>query len=96
MSDCLVNSQKLWDKELNKYYRLLLTKLDAPGQKKLKETQKQWIIFRDNEIKFISEAYGKREGTMWVITVADKVNQLIRQRAVDLIEYWATLTENSN
>ena len=96
MSDCLVSAQNLWDKELNKYYQLLLTKLDAKGQNKLKETQKQWIVFRDHEIKFISETYGNREGTMWIIIVADKINQLVRQRAVDLIGYYETLSENSN
>jgi uncharacterized protein YecT (DUF1311 family) len=96
MSDFLVSAQKLWDIELNKYYRLLLTKLDAKGQMKLKETQKQWIIFRDQEIKFISEAYGTRDGTMWIIIVADKINQLIRQRAVDLIGYYERLFANSN
>lgn len=96
MSDCFANAQDLWDKELNKYYQLLLTKLDATGRKKLKETQKQWIIFRDQEIKFISEAYGNRDGTMWIIIVADKINQLIRQRAVDLISYYETLSANSN
>jgi uncharacterized protein YecT (DUF1311 family) len=96
MTDCFVSAQNLWDKELNKYYQLLLTKLDATGQKKLKVTQKQWIIFRDQEIKFISETYGNRDGTMWIIIVAEKINQLIRQRAVDLIGYYETLPENSN
>ena len=93
MNDCLVKSQELWDKELNKYYKLLNSKLDSAGQRKLKEAQKQWLNFRDKEIQLISDAYGKRDGTMWIIVTADKINQLVRQRAVDMIEYYETLTQ---
>jgi uncharacterized protein YecT (DUF1311 family) len=92
MADCLATAEDLWDKELNKYYRLLLLKLDTLGQKRLKESQKQWLIFRDNEIKFISRAYGNQDGTMWIIIRADRIAQLVRRRAVDLIEYYEMLT----
>ncbi len=93
MGDCFIKSQDLWDKELNKYYKLLLSVLDTSAQQKLKEAQRQWILFRDKEIQLIHDAYGSNDGSMWNLAIADRINQLIRQRAVDLIGYYETLTQ---
>lgn len=94
IKECFGNAQVLWDKELNKYYQLLLSKLDSTGQATLKLSQRQWIIFRDNEIKFLLETYGRKDGQMWDIMIAERAHQLIRQRAVDLMNYYETFDVN--
>jgi uncharacterized protein YecT (DUF1311 family) len=94
MSDCLQRAESSWDKELNNYYRLLLTKLDTIGRKNLRESQRQWLIYKDKEIIFLSEVYSKKEGTMWDLLITDKQMQITRQRAIELSGYYDTLMQN--
>jgi len=94
MSDCLQKAESNWDKELNKYYKLLLTKLDSVGQKNLRESQREWIVYKDKEVNFFSEVFSKKDGTMWNLLIADKRMQIIRQRAIELSDYYETLTQN--
>ena len=55
-----------WDKELNRVYRDLLTKLKDPDKNRLKEPQRAWIKFQEAEVKWLwSEAmYG--QGGTWL------------------------------
>jgi uncharacterized protein YecT (DUF1311 family) len=91
---CLQKAEMNWDAELNKTFRLLLSKLDSSDQRKLREAQRQWIIYKDKEIKFFTDVYGKQDGTMWNLSISDKRMQLIRQRTVELLDYYEILTQN--
>jgi len=91
---CLQKAEMNWDAELNKTFKLLLAKLDSSEQKELRESQRQWIIYKDKEIKFFTDIYGKRDGTMWNLAISDKQMQLIRQRTIELLDYYETLTQN--
>jgi uncharacterized protein YecT (DUF1311 family) len=94
MISCLQKAEMNWDAELNKTFKLLLTKLDSNDQRKLRESQRQWLIYKEKEIKFFTDVYGQRDGTMWNLTISDKRMQLIRQRTVELLDYYETLTQN--
>ena len=94
MISCLEKAEKDWDNELNKYYKLLLNKLDTADQKNLKESQRQWIIYRDKEINFFSTLYSKKDGSMWNVSIADNRMQIIRKRAIELLEYYEAITQN--
>lgn len=94
MSDCLQKAESNWDKELNKYYKLLLAKLDTSAQKYLRESQRQWLMYKDKEVNFFSEVFSKKDGTMWNLFIADKRMQIIRQRAIELSDYYDTLNQN--
>lgn len=94
MVSCTMNAEKKWDNELNKYYKLLLSKLDSTGQSALRESQRQWLLFRQKETTFYMKVYGSNEGTMWRIIIADKHMGLIKQRAVELTEYYEMLTQH--
>ena len=48
---CYYKATLLWDKELNKYYKLLMGKLHKKQQVNLKLAQIKWVKFRDAEIK---------------------------------------------
>lgn len=43
-----------YDKLLNKYYKMLMTKLSIADQETLKLAQRNWIQYRDSEIKLIN------------------------------------------
>ena len=94
MINCLQKAETDWDKELNKYYKLLLIKLDTSQQKKCRDAQRQWLMYKDKEVKFFSDIFSKKDGSMWNLLIADKRMQIIRQRAVELIGYYETLTQN--
>ena len=94
MITCLQKAETDWDKELNKYYKLLLIKLDTSQQKKCRDSQRQWLIYKDKEVNFFTDIFSKKDGSMWNLLIADKRMQIIRQRVVELIGYYETLTQN--
>ncbi|AOC93506.1 hypothetical protein BB050_00350 [Flavobacterium anhuiense] len=66
MCNCTIQARESWDKELNKYYNLLKTKLPKEAFETLKESQKQWLVYRYKEYSFISKYfYEVKQGTMW-------------------------------
>lgn len=92
MCNCTIKATESWDKELNKYYSLLKTKLPKEAFEILKESQKQWISYRDKEYTFISKFYYEvKEGTMWYAVAANKKKEIVKTRAIELKEYYEML-----
>jgi uncharacterized protein YecT (DUF1311 family) len=92
MCNCTIKARESWDKELNKYYGLLKTKLPKEAFEILKESQKQWMSYRDKEYAFISKFYYEiKEGTMWYAVAEDKKKEIVKARAVELEEYYEML-----
>ncbi len=90
--NCIQTAMEEWDAELNKYYKLLMNTLNTDEQEKLRAAQRQWITFRDKEFEFIETMYENMDGTMWKIVAADSRNSFVKQRALELISYYDTLT----
>jgi uncharacterized protein YecT (DUF1311 family) len=65
--------------------------LNIDEQEKLRAAQQQWLVFRDNEFEFIEKFYRNMEGTMWKIVEADRRNNIVRQRVLELTSYYDTL-----
>lgn len=85
MLECSIKVGKSWDKELNKYYNLLAAKLPKDAFEILKASQKEWIIYRDKEFKFISKLYYEvKDGTMWYGFAENKKKEIIKTRALEL------------
>jgi uncharacterized protein YecT (DUF1311 family) len=92
MCNCTIDARESWDKELNKYYNLLKTKLPAAAFAVLKESQKEWMIYRDKEYAFISKFYYEvQEGTMWYAVAEGKKKELVKTRAIELQQYYKML-----
>ncbi len=92
MCNCTIKARESWDKELNKYYGLLKTKLPKEAFEILKESQKQWINYRDKEYLFISKFYYEvKEGTMWFAVAENKKKEIVKERALELEEYYRML-----
>jgi uncharacterized protein YecT (DUF1311 family) len=91
MTACSIRAGKEWDKELNKNYRLLMSKLSGDEKEELKNAQRNWILYRDKEMEFASIMYINLEGTMWRIVLADRETEMTRQRALELKVYYDNL-----
>jgi uncharacterized protein YecT (DUF1311 family) len=92
MCNCAIQARESWDKELNKYYSLLKTKLPKEAFETLKESQKQWLVYRDKEYVFISKYfYEVKQGTMWYAVSESKKRDIVKTRAVELEGYYKML-----
>jgi uncharacterized protein YecT (DUF1311 family) len=75
---------KLWDAELNRCYGELKKRLKPQAFAALQSAQRQWLAYRDEQLKYIVEFYGKFDGTMYIPKSAEASMQVIRQRALEL------------
>lgn len=92
MRHCIIKAKEDWDKELNTYYNLLKNKPSKSAFESLKESQKQWLIYRDNEFAFISIFYFEvKEGTMWYIVAENMKKEIVKNRALSLQIYYENL-----
>lgn len=90
---CIDSAYKKWDDELNNNYQRLMDLLDDEAKNKLKESERKWAEYRDLEFKNIESIYSKKEGTMYLPMMAiDKMN-VIKKRALQLMDYYQLVTE---
>ncbi|MDL2215358.1 DUF1311 domain-containing protein [Dysgonomonas sp. OttesenSCG-928-M03] len=91
MVHAMVVMEEDYDKLLNKYYKMLLDKMKTQEDKNvLIETQRNWIKFRDSEIKLIytiSRDTYTGGGTMWRLVSASSVAELTKQRLIEIYNY---------
>ena len=88
MINCAVRAKDAWDKELNKYYNLLLATLSKDEKDKLRTAQRKWLLFRDSESTFSAIMYRNMQGTMWSIAKVNADVSVIKQRALELKTYY--------
>ena len=72
---------------LDAVYRRVMVKLDAAGQKSLKEAERSWIKWRDDEAMLIARVGGAVGGSGIRVDFADAQLKLINQRIEVLSEY---------
>lgn len=83
---------ELWDRELNKYYNLLVTELPKDSVKLLRESQRLWLRDRDKTIELNSALldlrYKEVQGTIYSAMRANDADRaivpVVRQRALFL------------
>jgi uncharacterized protein YecT (DUF1311 family) len=78
---------KLWDKELNRVYGELLQQLPKEDKSALKDSQQEWIKFRDRNLQLIQVVYGNAEGTMYHVFAARAALEVVKSRVLDLRSY---------
>ncbi|HEU4510019.1 MAG TPA: lysozyme inhibitor LprI family protein [Pyrinomonadaceae bacterium] len=77
-----------WDKELNRVYSELLTKLKASDRSRLRQAQSAWVRFRDAEIKWLwSRAMYGEGGTLAPVVISDIGRGLLKERVCQLQRY---------
>ncbi len=76
------------DKELNKTYGLLKSKLAVKRQEELKISQRHWIKFRDAEFELINNNWSRSDfGSSFAISRGDYSSSIIRNRLMQLFHY---------
>lgn len=83
--DTQIDSLKLWDAEMNRVYGKLKKQLKPATFAALQVAQRDWLKYRDSQIKFLDELYSEFEGTMYIPMHAAAVKQITRARALELI-----------
>jgi len=83
-----------YDRLLNKYYKLLLSRLDKKDQAKLKQSQRNWITLRNSERKLSSALTAENYsggGTIQRLFYADWNAGFTAHRVEELINYLTRL-----
>lgn len=96
MIQATIEARDSYDKLLNKYYKLLITKLNTADKECLKQTQRNWIVFRDSEIRLfnvLSKDEYSGGGTIQRTIVSGEVLDLTVKRVLDIFGYLIGITE---
>ena len=75
------------NKRLDAIYKQLVGKLEPDGQKALKEAERSWIKWRDDEAMLIARVGGATGGSGLRVDFANAQLKLINQRIEVLNEY---------
>ena len=86
MRMCTSQALDKWDKELNMVYKELMKKLSPEEKELLKQSQLQWIKFRDAEFKFLDNLYLGTGTIIPVMIMGDKLD-IVSERVKILEKY---------
>ncbi len=77
---------EMWDEAMNKVYQEVMTALKSNKEAKdsLKQAQRAWIAFRDEEFKLLGAVYGAKSGTMYMPLLASSLMEFVKRRTVEL------------
>lgn len=89
---CEYTARIAWEKEIDKYYGLLIGAVKPDAKKLLKTAQKNWIAYRDEEMAFTGSLYKNMESKAWLVIHAARLTTLMRTRALELQEYYEMAT----
>jgi uncharacterized protein YecT (DUF1311 family) len=96
MTKATYDSEIEYDKLLNKYYQILIKKLNDSDKEILKQSQRNWIQYRNSERKLNNEI-AKDEysggGTMQRIIVASGYFEITKKRVIELFGYLGRFNE---
>ena len=93
MLRCTNIAEIAWDKEMNKYYNLLMKKLSPEQKNELLKAQKSWLGFRYNSFTFINNSIREKQGTMYLNVASGHRREIVKQRALQLKEYYNIISE---
>lgn len=82
MRECLDERYAQANRELNRAYTQLRSKLDTPRQATLRDAQRAWIAFRDTSAEF--EAGEEKGGSLYSITYLSVLLSKTEQRVDEL------------
>ena len=94
MSDCTRQAARMWDAEMNKAYNKLLNLLGPTKSQALRESQRAWIMFRDQEFRAIDDIYSLLQGTMYVPAQEYSRLRLVKERTLLLRHYVSLIAES--
>ena len=87
MSECTRQAAGMWDAEMNKAYNKLLGLLGPGKAGSLRESQRAWVQFRDQEFHAIEDIYSLLSGTMYVPAQEYSRLRITKERTLLLRHY---------
>lgn len=76
------------DTELNRAYKLVMKNLPDEYKKDLKESQRNWLKYRDAEFELINNNWDRKKfGSSFAISRGQYTSNIIRSRVVQLYRY---------
>ena len=87
MVECLGAAYEAWDKALNEAYGGLMDTLDADQKALLKASQRQWIVFRDAESKFLGSLVTPEAGSIMRVVTNQAMTDMVKARVLALRSY---------
>ena len=84
-----------YDKLLNKYYQKLLNKLKEPDKETLRQAQRNWIKFRDSEIKLIDIIYSPNysgPGFLPILSGSSTISEHTKNRTIEIYNLLLAIT----
>lgn len=92
-SDCVGEAYDLADAKLNKFYGELMSKLNKDGQEALRNSEREWMKFRDKEFEFLDSYFDSRYSGNRIENLQYKVD-IVNKRAARLEHQLSVLTGN--
>jgi uncharacterized protein YecT (DUF1311 family) len=90
MTNCTYGAYALWDKELNVTYKNLMSSSLSPSAKlALRNSQRQWLAFRNTEFEAIDAMYKNVSGTMYIPMRVGNRLEILKARVLQLQGYRA-------
>jgi uncharacterized protein YecT (DUF1311 family) len=84
-------AEAMWDREMNKSYGALMSRLQSRQKAALARSQKAWLAYRDAEFLATLEIHGTKSGSMWMTLAVGDQMEIVKERALKLEEYLETL-----
>lgn len=90
MHECNAQAMVAWDAELNVRYGQLMQGQSAKAVRAIRQSQRDWLVYRDSYFKAIEAFYQQEQGTIWGLVAADRKIALVRSRALELSQLAAS------
>lgn len=84
-------AQEMWEAEMNKVYKRLMSKLNPAQQSALREAQRHWLKFREAESRAILQVVASQEGTIHQLSATGFGMDMVRDRTLKLMAYESDL-----
>ena len=91
---CTDIAYRMWDKELNKNYQTVMSKLKPADKQTLKTAQLEWLKYRDTEFKLVDTIYDQLQGTMYIPMRLGQKMEIVKRRSQALATYLDLLSES--
>lgn len=93
MGNCYVMAAKLWDKEINKYYKLLMEILKPIDKQKLTSDQNNWSKWRESNHALTNAIYSQTRGSAYLTCFVANNLKITKNRAIELHAYYRDLLD---
>ncbi|HEY8904184.1 MAG TPA: lysozyme inhibitor LprI family protein [Chthoniobacterales bacterium] len=93
MVKAISDANTKWDKRMNDAFQNLKKTMQPDEWHYLVLAQKDWLVYREAQLKSINVTFSKMDGTMWIPVSASKAMEITKERALFLESLVDTIGE---